>query len=106
MNVFNRLVGLFTGRNSEDRLSKEAFAELILQSGLFDAGWYLAEYQDVASSGIDPLFHYIYHGSKEGRNPGPNFDTEHYSAIYPEVSSHRLLPICHYMLNFPEAELV
>ena len=38
---------------------------------LFDADWYLAQYEDVARSGLDPLAHYLKHGAAEGRDPGP-----------------------------------
>ena len=33
----------------------------------FDRDWYLQEYQDVATAGIDPLEHYQNHGINEGR---------------------------------------
>lgn len=38
-------------------------------TGKFDARWYLATYQDVAASGMDPLLHYVRHGAAEGRAP-------------------------------------
>jgi len=41
-------------------------------SGMFDAEWYLREYTDVASAGIDPLRHYVEFGAKEGRAPNPS----------------------------------
>lgn len=47
-------------------------------SGLFDAEWYLAEYEDVRASGADPLTHYMVHGSLEQRTPGPHFDPHLY----------------------------
>jgi hypothetical protein len=37
------------------------------QRGLFDGVAYLKRYKDVASSGMDPLQHYIYYGVSEGR---------------------------------------
>jgi hypothetical protein len=36
-------------------------------AGLFDATRYQEMYPDVATSGIDPVRHYILHGKKEGR---------------------------------------
>jgi chromosome segregation ATPase len=39
----------------------------LAKRGLFDAGAYLRQNPDVAASGMDPLRHYILHGSLEGR---------------------------------------
>lgn len=36
---------------------------------LFDAAWYLAQYDDVARAGVDPWQHYLAHGRFEGRYP-------------------------------------
>lgn len=38
-------------------------------SGQFDENWYVAEYPDVAKSGIDPARHYLWIGHKLGRRP-------------------------------------
>jgi glycosyltransferase involved in cell wall biosynthesis len=35
----------------------------------FDAAWYLAEYPDVAASGMNPYEHYVMAGKSEGRRP-------------------------------------
>jgi chromosome segregation ATPase len=37
------------------------------RAGLFDAEKYLEMYPDVASDGMDPVYHYIFHGIAEGR---------------------------------------
>ena len=42
------------------------------QSGWFDAEWYLAQYPDVAQTGMDPGEHYLWIGVKLSRQPGPN----------------------------------
>ena len=34
---------------------------------LFDTEWYLKQNQDVAEAGINPLYHYIQYGEREGR---------------------------------------
>jgi glycosyltransferase involved in cell wall biosynthesis len=60
-------------------------AERILASGLFDAGWYLERHADVAAAGHPPLLHYLLHGWKEGRSPGPDFDAEWYLKRYPDI---------------------
>ena len=48
----------------------------------FDAQFYLQTYTDVASAGIDPFEHFIFHGYKEGRNPSAEFDTKFYMRRY------------------------
>lgn len=36
---------------------------------LFDSDWYRQQYPDIPKSGIDPLYHYLNYGIKEGRLP-------------------------------------
>jgi len=48
---------------------------LVLESGLFDPGYYLERYPDVTS---DPLGHYLQHGALEMRDPSPFFRTRYY----------------------------
>lgn len=47
----------------------------ILKSGLFDPEWYALQYPDVKMSGIDPLEHFIFYGSRLGRK-GTKGDVE------------------------------
>ncbi|MCW5773253.1 MAG: hypothetical protein KIT16_16555 [Rhodospirillaceae bacterium] len=70
---------------------------LVLRSGLFDHAWYLAEFQDVAASGLDPLDHYLRHGGFEGRRASPIFDTAWYLAEYPDVPAAGMNPLVHYL---------
>lgn len=51
---------------------------VVSESGLFDADYYLANNEDVRMSGMDPLRHYLVHGSEEGRNPSLRFNTVSY----------------------------
>ena len=64
---------------------------------LFDTGWYLSQYPDVAHSGVNPLQHYIERGAREGRNPHPLFDTGWYLAQYPDVAHSGMNPLQHYI---------
>jgi glycosyltransferase involved in cell wall biosynthesis len=40
--------------------------------GRFDVDWYLLTNRDVVTAGVNPLMHYIEHGSREGRAPAPS----------------------------------
>jgi hypothetical protein len=71
--------------------------QLVSESGLFDCAWYLATYQDVAESGVDPVKHYLSEGAGEGRNPGPDFDTVGYVTMYADVIESGLNPLVHYI---------
>lgn len=42
---------------------------LLERSGIFDAEWYVRQYQDIAAAGVDPLRHYVEFGAREGREP-------------------------------------
>ncbi|WP_311950126.1 glycosyltransferase [Halomonas piscis] len=63
--------------------SSEADRERLAASELFDAAWYLAEYPDIARTGMGPVRHYLEYGAREGRDPGPWFDTHHYLSQLP-----------------------
>lgn len=55
---------------------------LVASSALFDPGWYRVEYPDIARLNADPLKHFLRHGFREGRNPGPRFHTKWYAERY------------------------
>jgi GT2 family glycosyltransferase/glycosyltransferase involved in cell wall biosynthesis len=44
----------------------------------FDDQWYLIQYPDVAAAGMEAAYHYLLHGCKEGKRPGPLFDEDYY----------------------------
>ena len=69
----------------------------IRRSGLFDTGWYLERYPDVAESGIDPVVHYVRFGAKEGRDPAPWFSTSAYLQANPDVAASGVNPFYHYI---------
>lgn len=70
--------------------------ELIKTSGLFDSTWYLDEYPDVASLGLDPVEHYLRLGAQLLRNPSRKFDTGQYLKSNPEVAAAVLNPLVHF----------
>jgi hypothetical protein len=71
--------------------------QLVSKSRLFDTGWYLATYPDVAEKGKDPIEHYLISGAAEGRNPGPDFDTIWYLTAYSDVVESGKNPLIHYI---------
>lgn len=51
---------------------------------LFHTSFYLEQYQDVATAGVNPLLHYILYGAFEGRSPNRFFDSQFYLARHQE----------------------
>ncbi|MGC2414655.1 MAG: rhamnan synthesis F family protein [Stellaceae bacterium] len=54
----------------------KAHAEAI--ADIFDPVYYLSQYPDIGSAGVNPLLHYVTSGWDEGRRPNLLFDTEYY----------------------------
>lgn len=63
---------------------------------LFDQKYYLKHNNDVSKSKINPLWHYIRHGWKEGRNPSDCFNTSQYLKLNPDVANKNVNPLWHY----------
>ena len=70
--------------------------EVVRHSSLFDKQWYLENYPDVKEAGQDPARHYCLFGWKEGRNPGPNFNSTRYLDQNPDIKQGNLNPLVHY----------
>ncbi|MHB8872554.1 MAG: glycosyltransferase family 61 protein [Myxococcaceae bacterium] len=71
---------------------------LLLETGLFDAAFY-SRNADVASSGLDPLSHYLKVGEAEGRSPHPLFDASYYLTDNPDVAAAGVNPLTHYFAS-------
>jgi len=52
--------------------------EVVSNSGLFDAEYYLRTNPELVALNIDPLLHYVERGAREGRSPRPDFDVAYY----------------------------
>jgi len=65
--------------------------------------FYLSQYPDVATLGMDPVEHYVRYGAKIGRNPRKGFDTSFYLREYPDVALSGLNPLVHF-IQIGEAE--
>jgi len=73
--------------------------QIIANSQYFDRKWYYKKYQDVARAGVDAASHYLNSGWREGRNPGPNFDTKFYLKTYMSAikgKKKQICPLLHY----------
>jgi hypothetical protein len=77
--------------------------KLLLRSGFFDPDWYLKTNVDVASTGENPLDHYLEVGGTEGRSPSLYFNAELYLLENPDVAENGINPLLHY-LQFGVAE--
>ena len=71
--------------------------ELMAQSGLFDAAYYLGANPDVAAVSIDPLTHYLEKGAIELRNPSEAFDARFYVQQCRERGQQVENPLLHYI---------
>jgi GT2 family glycosyltransferase len=69
----------------------------IYSSGLFFPTYYSQQNPDVINANINPLWHYIKNGDKEGRKPNPLFDPLWYRSTYPDIAIHKELnTLIHY----------
>lgn len=71
--------------------------ELLRSSTFFSPWWYLWKYDDVLRDRFDPAEHYLDHGAKEGRMPGPDFNGRWYLENNPDVREGGLNPLIHYL---------
>lgn len=76
---------------------------LISRSGLFDKEFYLSSYPDVRRADLDPLWHFIKYGWKEGRNPSIKFNTNFYLNSNPDVQKAGINPLIHF-INYGKYE--
>jgi hypothetical protein len=90
--------GLAQGRQMRS-LDRSRDCERIKTSGLFDQGWYLSSYPEVAAAGVDPYEHYLDFAVLELRDPGPLFSTEYYLTLNPDALAARSNPLLHYLEN-------
>jgi hypothetical protein len=68
----------------------------IRNSLFFNSAYYLETNRDVHATGMEPAFHYLVHGGREGRDPGPFFSTKAYLARYPDVAEADVNALLHY----------
>lgn len=91
------LIRRIRGGAASPQAPVDPLVELIEQSDLFNASWYLLTYPDVADAAERPAAHYLNYGATEDRQPGPGFDTEFYCSRYPDVRESGINPLVHYL---------
>lgn len=69
----------------------------IARSGYFDPAYYLLKYPDCRRADVEPLWHFVDHGWKEGRNPSEKFDTSFYLRMNLDVKNAGCNPLIHYL---------
>jgi hypothetical protein len=70
--------------------------DAIRNSLFFNSEHYLGTNPDVRAAGLDAALHYLVHGGREGRDPGPFFSTKAYLARYPDVAEADVNALLHY----------
>jgi hypothetical protein len=74
----------------------------IAASPLFDRNWYLQNNPDVAAANVNPALHYLRHGGREGRAPGPHFKA--YMKANPDVVAVGANPLLHFLETYRSAD--
>lgn len=70
---------------------------IIAKSGLFDRNYYLLTYPDVRKADMNPLWHFVRMGWREGRNPSSFFDTNYYLKANHDIQRSGINPLIHFI---------
>lgn len=105
-------------KNEDTNKSHEAKNCDLTGFELFITDWYLQQYPDVRTNGMDPAYHYLHYGIAEGKRPGPKalegfypsleerlsllkscswFDATWYLHQYPDIAHAGADPAIHYL---------
>jgi|GEM_PF-463089 len=84
-------------RSLKRKIRNKNIYQTIKESGLFDADYYLRNNDDVRKNGVDPLLHYVSHGSSESRRPNKDFDPAFYLEEHLDVRKAGVEPLYHYI---------
>ncbi|AGT11242.1 glycosyltransferase family protein [Paracoccus aminophilus] len=74
-----------------------ALEKEIIESGLFDARWYMEQYPDVARTGLSALTHFVRFGMLLNRDPGATFSVRDYIFQNPTSANADVPPFLHYL---------
>ena len=96
MKLFTRGASRRRGRPASSRDRREEI-DLIRDSGLFEAEWYVNRYPDVGTAGIDPLEHFVDHGWYEKRDPSSRFSMKAHLKANPKLKKKAINPLVHFI---------
>ena len=82
-----------TGGSSRETVS---ILRAIRESGLFEAGWYIARHPEAVN---DPIAHYAAHRNEAGFDPNPLFDTGWYLSQRPDAGRAGSGPLLHFLTD-------
>jgi hypothetical protein len=85
------------------KLSSSLEVDLIRQSGLVDASFYLINAGDVHAAAAEPVGHFCHWGWQELRKPNIYFDTGWYLGTNPDIRRMGINPLVHYLLEGEKA---
>jgi GT2 family glycosyltransferase len=68
----------------------------------FNTNFYINRYPDVLAAGINPLYHFIACGEKEGRLAKPHDSWKQFDAIYSILNSSSLFSSKWYLMRYPD----
>ena len=80
----------------KEKYNENRQIEIVKKSPLFDAKWYLEHYPDVRAKKVGAARHYVRFGWQEGRNPGPDFNTNDYLFLNPDIKIGNICPLVHF----------
>jgi Glycosyltransferase sugar-binding region containing DXD motif len=83
----------------KSKSSEQKDIDILRNSPLFNAQWYLERYPDIREAGIDPVQHYIEYGADEGRDPSPDFRTYNYIEEHNQALQNNENPLVHCIRN-------
>ena len=89
---YSRLIDAIRARS---RARREE--QLLADSGLFDAEFYVRDNPEAAAFGGSPTWHYLVRGWWDGYRPHPLFDGEWYRQRNPDVAEAKINPLVHFI---------
>ena len=92
-----KFLNIFLKKESTEQRRLAEDIELLRSSPLLDAAWYRETYADLRDKPIDVARHYLLYGAKEGRNPGPSFNTNEYTMKISSVNATQENPLLHFI---------
>lgn len=84
-------------RQKSSKLKLSKAKNLVVDSGLFDADWYLQTQAPDLRGSDAAIEHYLSVGAKQKKDPNRSFSTSGYLRRYPDVAASGINPLIHYI---------